>query len=282
MLTVIFASTTAALFGVGDFLGGAASRKDSAIAVTANAHLVGVVLFAIALVAFPAPLVMSDIYAGIAGGLGGGLGVTALYAALARGRMSVVAPLTAALSGSLPALYDFMTGTSVGTLPLVGLGLAFVATIVVSATSTSEEPDGSRSLPPAALVLSILAGIGFSGSFLSFSFAGDAAGFWPLATARLTSFLILAAATLIGRRRFGVAAVVRRETYGAGLLDAAANVTMINAIRLGPLAVASVLGSLYPVVTVMLARFVLHEHLRPVQRAAIALALTAVVLSSAG
>jgi drug/metabolite transporter (DMT)-like permease len=225
---------------------------------------------------------MRDIYAGVAGGLGGGLGVTALYAALARGRMSVVAPLTAALSGSLPAVYDFATGTHVGPLALVGLALAFVATIVVSATSTAEEPDGTRALPAAALVLSVLAGIGFSGSFLAFSFAGDAAGFWPLATARVTSFVLLAAMTLIGRRRFGVVAEVRRETYGAGLLDAAANVTMINAIRIGPLAVASVLGSLYPVITVMLARFVLHEHLKPVQRAAIVLALAAVVLSSAG
>ncbi|MHB9002624.1 MAG: EamA family transporter [Coriobacteriia bacterium] len=282
MLTVLFASTTSVLFGVGDFLGGAASRKESAIAVTANAHFVGLLLFGAALLLFPAPLVMRDVYAGIVGGIGGGLGVTALYAALARGRMSIVAPITAAMSGSLPAVYDFATGTAVQPLQLVGLALALVATVVVSMTSSAEEPDGSRSLPLAALALSIFAGIGFSAGFIGFSFAGDGAGFWPLATARLTSFLILATATFASRRRFGVAPVVRRETYGAGLLDAAANVTMINAIRLGPLAIASVLGSLYPVVTVMLARFVLHEHLRPIQRAAIALALVAVVLSSAG
>jgi len=68
--------------------------------------------------------------------------------------------------------------------------------------------------------------------------------------------------------------------YGAGALDTAANVTMLAAIRIGPLAVASVLGSLYPVATILLARAVLGERLRGIQRAGVALALVAVLLTA--
>jgi len=279
MLTVALAVTTSALFGVADFFGGVASRKDSAVAVTANAHSIGLVLFTLALLVFPAPFVARDVIAGAAAGVAGGVGVVSLYAALARGRMSIVAPVTAALSGSLPALFDLARGSSLAPTSLAGLALALLATIIVSASS-AEDGSGARALSPVALGLSLLAGVGFAGSFIAFSYSGDAAGFWPLAAARLVSVGMLGSLALVRRGHVGVSAEARPMTIGAGLLDAAANVTMIAAIRIGPLAVASVLGSLYPVVTLLLARFVLGEHLRWVQRLGIALAIVAVVLSS--
>ncbi|HSK48068.1 MAG TPA: EamA family transporter [Coriobacteriia bacterium] len=281
MLTVMLAVSTSALFGVGDFLGGIASRRESAIAVTAAAHGIGVVLFTLAVLLFPAPFSAAAIAAGVSAGVSGGIGVAALYSALARGRMSVVAPLTAALSGSLPALYDFSQGAQLGTTSLVGLALALLATIIVSASSSPEQHhENDPGLPPSAIVLSLVAGVAFAGSFISFSFAGDASGFWPLFAARVTSFTMLAALALIRRGTLRIDPTARRSTAGAGLLDAAANVTMISAIRIGPLAVASVLGSLYPVVTVLLARIMLGERLHGLQRFGVALALAAVVLAA--
>lgn len=295
MLTVLLATTTSALFGVGDFLGGVASRRDSAIAVTATAHAVGLASFALAVLLFPAPVSRGALWAGAAAGVCGGIGVVALYAALALGRMSIVAPITAALSGSLPALFDVVRGTAIGVTGTLGLGLALAATVIVSASPSPGHTDGDESglgdavatpqssasaMPPSALGLSLLAGIAFSGSFLSFSFAGAHSGFWPLLSARAVSVLMLGALALARRGRLGVATPALRTTLGAGVFDAAANVTMINAIRIGPLAIASVLGSLYPVVTILLARVVLKERMARWQRLGVVLALVAVVLTS--
>jgi drug/metabolite transporter (DMT)-like permease len=277
MPTVLLATTTALLFGCSDFLGGFASRRDSAFAVTANAHILGAVLIAIALVVFPSPFGTGDIWWGVATGIAGGAGVTALYGALAIGRMSIVAPITAALSGTLPAVYDLVRGSAIRPISLLGLGVALVAIIVVSA---SGHPDDRAAMSPRAVVLSVFAGVGFAVSFLCFSFVSKTSGLVPILAARVTSAALLAAITFGLRGRVGLAKSARPTAFAAGALDAAANVTMLSAIRIGPLAVASVLGSMYPVATILLARIVLGERLRWVQRAGVMLALVAVALTS--
>ena len=280
MPVVIFATATAALFGFSDFLGGLASRRDSAIAVTAAAHSLGVAILAVAVWIFPYEAVTTrDLLIGAAAGIGGGVGVTSLYAALAAGRMSVVAPITAALSGSIPAAFDLIRGTSVGPTGVLGIVLALVAIIIVSATSSTDE-DGVRDVPPIAIALALLAGVGFAGAFLGFSFTGTGSGLWPILSARVTSAVLLVGLALLRRGRLGLDVAARRPAYLAGALDVAANMTMISAIRIGPLAVASVLGSLYPVTTLLLARFMLGERMRPVQRLGVGLALVAVVLTA--
>ncbi len=280
METVILATTTAALFGFSDFFGGLASRKDTALAVTARAYLLGVVVMAAAVLLFPGSRVTPvDLLWGTAGGLCGGLGVMSLYAALACGRMSIVAPTTAALSGSLPALFDLVRGTAIRPLALLGLGLAIVAVVVVSTTAGEKE---EHELPKRALVLSIMSGVLFAGAFLSFSFAGKDSGFMPLVAARIVSGGLLTVLAFVRLKRVRLAPGALAPTLGAGVLDALATVTMITAIRIGPLAIASVLGSLYPVVTILLARFVLGERLKGLQRVGIALALAAVLLAALG
>ena len=277
MLTILFSSVTSLLLGCSDFLGGLASRRDSAFAVTANAHLIGLAIMAVAVVVFPSPFGVADLAWGAAAGVAGGIGVTALYGALAVGRMGVVAPLTAALSGSLPALYDLLRGTALRQLSLVGLAIALVAIVIVSA---SGDPEERAEMPSRAIALAVLAGVGFTGCFIFFSLAAKTSGLMPLLAARVVSVALLMAITFARRGHVTLAPDARASAYGAGALDAAANVTMLTAIRIGPLAVASVLGSLYPVVTILLARVVLKERLRPVQRAGVVLALAAVMLTA--
>jgi drug/metabolite transporter (DMT)-like permease len=274
--TVFLAVATAALFGSSDFLGGLASRRDSAFAVTANAHLLGVVLIALAVLAFPARFGAADVWWGVATGIAGGLGVVALYAALACGRMSVVAPITAALSGTLPAAYDLVRGSAVRPVSLIGLGVALVAIVIVSA---SGHRDDRAAMPRRAVVLSLFAGVGFACAFIFLSLTSPTSGLMPILAARATSAVLLTAMTLVRRGRLGVSAAARPSALGAGVLDATANITMLLAIRLGPLAVASVLGSMYPVATILLARAVLGERMSTAQRAGVALALAAVVLT---
>jgi drug/metabolite transporter (DMT)-like permease len=190
--------------------------------------------------------------------------------------MSVVAPVTAALSGSIPAAYDLATGTEVGPLALAGIVLALVAIIIVSVSGHDESAEGAGR----ALTLALVAGVCFGGSVLSYAQTTAESGFWPLAAARVTSVTLLLTAVLVTRTGGTLPREARSPALFAGVLDASANVSLVLALRLGPVAVASVLGALYPVATVLLARLVLHEHIRGWQRVGVALALVAVVLAA--
>jgi drug/metabolite transporter (DMT)-like permease len=279
VLTVLFATTTAALFGGSDFLGGLASRRVSALLVTSTAHALAVVVLGIAALV-SAPLTAAtpaDLAWGAVAGVSGGLGVTALYAALASGRMSVVAPIAAAISGSLPAAFDVLRGSRLSLFDWVGITLALVAVVLVS---TSGGAEGEREMPRRALLLAFVAGVGFAGSWLSFAMTTDGSGFWPLASARLVSAVLIGGLALASGRGLLARGQALRLSFSAGALDAFANLTMITAIREGPLAVASVLGSLYPVTTVLLAYVVLRERVTRLQALGIVLALAAVVLTA--
>jgi drug/metabolite transporter (DMT)-like permease len=275
-MTALLATTAAAVYGCADFLGGLASREESPFAVSAISQLLGLVVLVV-IIPFLGQSTpeTSDIFWGGAAGLLGGWGVVALYAALGTGRMSVVAPTTAALAAAGPAVFDVLTGGSLGVLTVVGIGLAIAAIIIVSMTS---ENDGSGSAGY-AFMLSVLAGIAFAGFFILLSFTSPDAGLWPLLGARMVSVPVLVVLAFFkGGLRVSRSALPK--VAGAGILDMAANVFVLLAIQRGPLAVASVLASLYPVVTVLLARMVLHEHLRGLQRVGVIIALAAVVLVS--
>lgn len=282
MLTALVATLGAALYGCADFLGGFASRKDAALVVTIGVQAVGLVVFVLLSLVFP-PRDWADprILWGLGAGLLGGTGVLALYAGLATGRMSVVAPITAALAGAVPAAVGLSTGEAPGWPALTGMVLALVSVVIVSAFAEDEDGPGGVGSGRRALTFALVSGVGFGLSILCWAQTPASTMFAPLIAARAVTVVVFSVAAFAG----GVGRVVAvREARGlvalTGVLDAAANFTQVSALRLGPLALASVLGALYPVGTVLLARFVLHEHLRGWQRAGIALALVAVVLTA--
>jgi drug/metabolite transporter (DMT)-like permease len=275
-MTALLATTAAAVYGCADFLGGLASREESPFAVSALSQLLGLIVLVV-LIPFLGQGMpdAADLVWGGAAGLFGGWGVVALYAALGTGRMSVVAPTTAALAAAGPAVYDVLTGGSLGSITVAGIALAIAAIVIVSMTS-EDEGEGSSS---SAFALSIAAGLAFAAFFILLSFTSPDAGLWPLLGARAVSVPVL---TVLALAKGGLR--VSRGSLptiaAAGVLDMVANVFVLLAIQRGPLAVASVLASLYPVATVLLARIVLHERLRGLQRVGVAMALLAVVLAS--
>lgn len=280
--TIILALSTSALFGIGDFLGGVATRRDSAYAVTGTSHLLSFVLLSAAVLFFrPEHVTTGDLVAGGLSGFSGVIGVIALFSALAVGRMSIVAPITAALSACLPALYDLAGGTRLSLMTLGGMALALVAIVIASIAPDDPTHEHAHDYRPRrALVLSLLSGVGFAGAFIAFSFTSAEAGLTPILAARAVSIPV---AVLLAFRLGGGFPVDRPAmpaSLGAGLTDALASVTMLTAIQLGPLAVASVLGSLYPVVVAMLARGFLGERLTTLQKVGVATAMAAVLLSS--
>lgn len=278
MTSVLMAAAAATCFGTANFLGGLASRRDAALAVTANAHFVGLLLLGAGALVFPAPApATGDVMWGGLAGVTGGLAVVALYAALAWGRMSVVAPLTAAISAALPALYDVASGTVLRPVTGAGIALALVAVIVASAAGDTES---RAAMPLKAVVLAVAAGIGFSVTIIAYSFTGASSGFVPLVSARAVSAALLGTLTLARSRSYLVAEKARAYTFGNGVVDAIANVALVTALRSGPLAVVSVISAMNPLVTILLARSLLGERLQGVQRVGVALALVAVIMTA--
>jgi drug/metabolite transporter (DMT)-like permease len=279
-VTALLATIAAAVFGCSDFLGGVARRREAASAVSFISQVFGFgsLLVALAVLRQPVPGV-PEIALGALAGASGGLGVLMLYAALASGRMGVVAPITAALAGAIPVAFDLATGAKLTGTGLAGIGLALVAVVIVSVTPSPEQ-EGHPEHGLRAVLLAVGAGLAFAGFFTLLSFTDPDAGLWPLFGARLGSVPLLG---LLGVTR-GVSLRVSREampaTIGAGVLDMVANVAAMFALQMGPLAVAAALTSLYPVSTVLLARSVLGERLHTWQRAGVVLALGAVVLTA--
>lgn len=279
MLTAAIATLGAALYGVADFLGGLSARRSAALVSTIGSQVVGFLVLALVSLVLP-PASWSDpvLLWGVVAGLSGGTGVLCLYAGLAAGRMSVVAPVTASLSAAIPALVGIARGEKLGPIAGAGVLLALVAVVIVSLTDEPEEGAGHKTR--AALLFAVLSGIGFSGAILSYSQTPLSASFAPLAVARLTTIAVLGSIALLRSTNVLAPKDVRPLVIATGVADAAANAVQVTALRLGPLAIASVLGALYPVITVVLARFFLHERLHGWQMVGIVLALTAVVMTA--
>lgn len=274
-MAVLLALCSAATYGVGDFFGGLAARRVPATTVLLWSHVLGLGLLLAA-----APLVGggaggADLVYGAVGGLSGAAGVGLLYKGLSVGPMSVVAPITALLSAAVPVLWGVGQGERPAANVVVGMALALVAIVLVSA-------EGSGTFRPAdvrGLVYALGAGLGFGLFFVALSYTDDGSGVWPLVAARATSVTLVGSLALLGRvPRHPPAGGARWLTAGAGALDAAANVLYLLAIREGLLSVVSVLAALYPTGTVVLARLVLREQFASLQRVGLALAVPAAVL----
>lgn len=278
--TILLALSTSALFGIGDYLGGVATRRDSAYAVTGTSHLLSLVMLGVAMLFFrPGEFLWGDTLAGGLSGLSGVIGVIALFSALAVGRMGVVAPITAALSAALPALFDLAGGTRLSPMTLAAMALALVA-IIIASIAPGHDDHAGQYRPRRALALSLVSGVGFAGAFIAFSFTSDGSGLVPIIAARCVSVPLAVLLALRVGGGFPVQRSAMPAALGAGLTDALASVTMLTSIQLGPLAVASVLGSLYPIVVAFLARIFLGERLTVLQRIGVVVAMGAVLLSA--
>ncbi len=274
-MAALLALFSAATYGVGDFCGGLAARRIPAATVVLWSHLVGLALLVLSAVVVSGVLTTGDLVIGAVGGLCGAAGVGLLYQGLSVGRMSVIAPITALLSAAVPLLAGYLSGERPGGAAVLGMGLALVAIVLVSA-----EGDGDlRPSDRRGVSFAVGAGLGFGLFFVALSHTGEDAGLWPLVSARTASVSVLALAAALGliSRRPPVPGS-RRLTIAAGALDAQANVLYLLAVRQGLVSVVSVLAALYPVSTVILARVILHERFARVQLAGMVLALPAIVL----
>jgi drug/metabolite transporter (DMT)-like permease len=272
-MPVLLGLAAAVTYGAGDFVGGLASRRLSPLVVVIASQVAGLVLLAGCVAAAPAGFGAQAFAWGLPAGLAGGIGVLLLYRGLARGRMSVVAPVTAVEAAAVPVLFGLLSGEEPGTLRVAGIGLALAAIALVSRAESSEEVD-----PKAGLVEALGAGLGFGIFFITLEQAGSDTGLWPLIATKASSIGVVAALALSARPSFRVTGDDAVQLVVVGVLDAAANVFYLSAVRQELLSLVAVLTSLYPAATVVLARVVLHERFTRVQSGGLVCAAGAVAL----
>lgn len=274
-MAVLLALSSGIMWGGSDFLGGLLSRSRRAVAVVAGSQACGLV--AIGLVA----LVTGAWHGSLAwlgwsvlAGLLGAAGLVAFYTALGCGTMGVVSPI-AALGAVVPVLVGLAQGESPSTLDVVGLVLALLGVVAASGPELS---GGAGARP---VVLASVAGVCFG---LALAFIGRGAetdAVMTMTGMRVTSVGLFLVAALARRTTGGLTVRDTGTLAVVGVADVGANLLFALATQRGLLSITAVLGSLYPVVTVLLARIVLHERLRLVQQAGVVAALTGVVLVSA-
>jgi drug/metabolite transporter (DMT)-like permease len=240
-------------WGTSDFVGGYGARRANAFLLTAIAHLSGLVLMAVVALATHSPFPSRAAVAwALLGGLSGGGALAIFYRALATGRMGLTAPVAAVLGAAIPTAFGMVREGLPQSAQIVGFVLAATGIWLISRSE-----DGS---PPEGIGMAALAGIGFAGFYLCMKQAGDGSAFWLAATSKVASFTLTGLIVLFGRaaREIDLSGIALGVL--AGCLDVIGSVLFIRASQTGRLDAAVVLSSLYPAVTVLLARFILKEH----------------------
>ncbi len=274
-MAILLSLVSSVLWGASDFAGGLISRRLPTLVIVGWSAAFGLVFGTIAVAStegWGGPY--GWVPWGMAAGSIGALGLICYYLALSTGTMGVVAPVTS-LGVIVPVVVGFLAGESPSRVTLIGIAVALVGIVLTSG------PEFGGEASPRPVLIAALAGVCFGVFFVCMDRGSEDSPLLTLWTMR---------ATVAGA--FAVAAVARRTTGGLqardfiwvaciGAGDLGANLTFGIASTLGYVSITSVLSSLFPVVTVILAGIVLKERLRRVQIAGVAVTMLGVVLISA-
>ncbi|MCM6776303.1 DMT family transporter [Nocardia sp. CDC159] len=283
MTSVLLALLAAIGYGVSDFVGGVASRRVAALRIVIVSYPLSVLLMVAIAPLVDARLDVPALAWGAGAGVASGLAVWWFYAALASGPMAVVSPLTAVLVAGVPVVIGLLSGERANPAAYVGIGLAVVAVALVSKESpddVTEEITGGRELrfDRRVALLTVGSGIAFGFAFVFLHEAAGPAGLWPLVTSRIAAtFVVWTAAVATGHFHAPTGKPLRLAAY-VSVLDVIANVAMLYAFHGSLLSLVSVIGSLYPAATVLLAMMLLGERVGPLQQIGMAMALGSVAL----
>jgi len=210
-------------------------------------------------------------------------GIGCFYVGMGRGLISVVAPVAAVTGAVIPVVYGLARGERPGTIALLGLVIAFVAVAVVSLAQSEQHPETLVGVDRHVIGLALTAGVFFGLFYITLSRVSDDAGLWPVTISRAAGSIVLMILSLVLTRGIlGGVTRLWRTVLLIAVLEVSAMVPLLLALQRGPVAIASVLASLYPVTTVLLAAFVLRERLSRLQYVGVACALISVALVSTG
>lgn len=276
----LLALLSSVLWGAADFFGGKLSKRYQAIAVTAVSQAFGLltgIIIVLVSSSWLEPSLSWDNYflSGVLAGLFGFVGLIAFYTGLATGRMGVVSPI-ASLSVLIPLTIAFINGEKPNSTQMIGMSIALIGAVCAS----GPEVKGGVALKPVLLAVVAAIGFGFAVNFIAKGSSSSA--IMTMTTMRFTTFII------------GIFLFAKFKTFGGftkkdlpilillGAADFIANLLLGVATTKGLVSLAVVLGSLFPIVTALMAFKLLHERLHRVQYIGIAFAIVGVAFISAG
>ncbi len=268
---------SAVAWGSGDFGGGMLSRRAPLFGVVGLTQFVGVFgALAMAIILGEPLPTFPDIAWAAGAGIGGMVGITALYRGLAVGRMGVVAPVTGVLGAAIPVAFGFVVEGVPQPVAIVGIIAALVAVVLVT------RAPGHGADHPSGVEWALLAGVAIGWFNICIGqFGGDSA-FGLLVIIRLLQAAMMAVMIVLWRQPWRLPRDTIPKIAVIGMLDMVGNAAFILAAGAGALAIATVLASLYPVTTVVLAIVILRERLTRSHVAGIALTAVAITLIAAG
>jgi drug/metabolite transporter (DMT)-like permease len=268
-------------WGTADFAGGLLARRHPLATVMVVSQAAGLVFTLVLVVASGDPMPTGDrIAVGVATGLAGAVGLAALYRGLALGPMGIVAP-TASLSVIVPVLAGLASGERPSGLQFAGMGLAVIG-IVLAARPAPDPGAPGPTRVGRGVVLGLVAALFLGLLLVGIDHVGQTSAVWAALIVRLTSVPLFLVAFLLTTERRAPGRRDAAAMAGVGLADNGANVLFALASARGLLSVVTVLGSLYPVTTVLLARSVLHERMARHQVAGVVLAFSGVAAIALG
>ena len=286
-MTVLLALLGALFIGISDFLGGAASQKASPLTVSAVLQLTGLLTLApIAAVLGASALTAGDLGLGAVSGLVTSVAFLGFFTALAHGRIGVVLPVSAAVSALLPAVAGVVGGNELSALALGGVVCALVAIPLVAYEPQEDAGEPQEDAPERwsasrQVLVSTACGAGFGVYFVCIGHTSTDSGLWPT----VANLVVAVAVTVPVAARAGLMpgpASAPRLAVAGGIALGIADATLTTALQRGPLTVASVLGNLYPLVTIVLGVVLLGERVHRWHAVGITLALAGVTMIAAG
>jgi uncharacterized membrane protein len=275
-LTPLFLALGASLaWGVADFAGPLISRTLGALRILFWAQVGGLAAIAIAVAARGDGPRGAGVLFAIAAGICGTCGLYAYYRGMQIGAMSVIAPI-AGVSAVIPVVFGIATGDNPSALQILGI----LAALVGVGLASVEHQEGQRRIAT-GVGLALLAALGFGLYFPWMHAAGKVDFWWASLVFRSTALLVVAAAVTGARTDLRLRPRHLAFACAVGVGDTLGNVLFAASSEHGLVSLTSVLASLYPIVTVLLAAAVLHERVAPLQRAGVILTLAGVVLIGA-
>jgi drug/metabolite transporter (DMT)-like permease len=261
-------------WGVSDFVGGYGSRRTNPFLLTTFTHVGGATLMLSLAWLLHAPIPgRAAVVWSIAAGVSGGISLAIFYKALSMGSMGLIAPVAALIGAAIPTLAGIYSDGLPGIVPIAGFALAGLGIWLIS----RNEGDLGR---PAGLGLAAISGVGFAGFFLFMKQAGDVSALWAAGVSRLASLMATGTIVLSTRQFRPLTQAGILLGLFAGLVDSTGSAMFVRASQTGRLDSAVVISSLYPAVTVLLARFLLGEHFTRWKLAGLMAALLAVPMIS--
>jgi drug/metabolite transporter (DMT)-like permease len=273
LLSILFALGAALTWGTADFGGGLASKRANSYGVVIGSHLISLSAFLVLALAVREPVPpVRDWSFGAVAGLAGGIGLMLLYRALAEGKMSIAAPVSAVVAAAIPVVFAGLTQGLPEILTLLGFALALAAVWLLSSGEKIIQ------IQTRELGLPLTAGVVFGLFFILLHQASESVILWPIVATRIGSITGLLAYASLKRKSW----IPSRGLWGLlafiGIVDAAGTGFYALSARLGRMDVAAVVGSLYPGATVLLAWAFLKERISRLQTIGILLALSAIVM----